>query len=61
LGGLLPPVFGPGVTPFAAYTRENPVSTNEIAFLVLALSAFSLFGGVLAWASRMESRSGSRK
>lgn len=37
------------------------MSTNEIGFLVLALSAFSLFGGVLAWASWMESRSGSRK
>lgn len=37
------------------------MNTNEIAFLILALSAFSLFGGVLAWASWMESRSGSRK
>ena len=32
------------------------MATNDIAFLVLVLSAFSLFGGVLAWASWMESR-----
>ena len=37
------------------------MSTNEIAFLVLALSAFSLFGGVLGWASWMESRARGRK
>ena len=32
------------------------MSTNEIAFLVLAVSALMLFGGVLGWASWMESR-----
>lgn len=36
------------------------MSTNEIAFLVLAFSAFSLFGGVLGWASWMESRTNQR-
>lgn len=36
------------------------MATNEIAFLVLALSAFSLFGGVLGWASWMESRANRR-
>jgi len=35
---------------------ERVMSNNEIAFLILALGAFSLFGGVLAWASWMESR-----
>lgn len=29
---------------------------NGTAFLVLAIGAFSLFGGVLAWASWMEYR-----
>lgn len=29
---------------------------NEVSFVILALGAFSLFGGVLAWASWMESR-----
>jgi hypothetical protein len=32
------------------------MSINEIAFLVLAVSALMLFGGVLGWASWMESR-----
>ena len=32
------------------------MSTNELAFLIAAISAFSLFGGSLAWASWMESR-----
>jgi hypothetical protein len=32
------------------------VTTNELVFLVLAVSAFSVFGGVLAWASWMEAR-----
>ena len=32
------------------------MATNEAAFLVLALTAFSPFGGVLGWASWMESR-----
>ena len=30
--------------------------TNGTAFVIFALAAFSLFGGVLAWASWMESR-----
>jgi hypothetical protein len=34
------------------------MSDNEIAFLVVAISALALFGGVLAWASFMESRTG---
>jgi len=33
------------------------MSTNEIAFLVLVVGCFTLFGGVLGWASWMESRS----
>ena len=32
------------------------MSGGEFAFLVLAMGAFTLFGGVLAWASWMESR-----
>ncbi len=32
------------------------MSTNEMAFLIAAVSAFTLFGGVLAWASWTESR-----
>jgi len=32
------------------------MSTNEIAFLALAISALTIFGGALAWASWMESR-----
>ena len=36
--------------------RKTPMPTNEIAFLVLAVSALMLFGGVLGWASWMESR-----
>ena len=32
------------------------MSTNEIAFLVFAIGALALFGGVLGWASFMESR-----
>ncbi len=32
------------------------MSTNEIAFLALILCSLSLFGGVLGWASWMESR-----
>lgn len=32
------------------------MSANEMAFLVLAVTAFTLFGGILAWASWMEIR-----
>jgi hypothetical protein len=32
------------------------MSTNEIAFLVLAVGALTLLAGVLGWASWMESR-----
>jgi hypothetical protein len=32
------------------------MSTNEMAFLVFVASAFTVFGGVLAWASWMEWR-----
>lgn len=32
------------------------MSTTELSFLIAAVSAFSLFGIVLAWASWMESR-----
>jgi hypothetical protein len=32
------------------------MSTNELVFLILAVGAISVFGGVLAWASWMESR-----
>ena len=32
------------------------MSGGELAFLVLAIGALTLFGGVLAWASWMESR-----
>jgi hypothetical protein len=32
------------------------MTTNEFAFLVLVVCVFSLFGGVLGWASWMESR-----
>ena len=32
------------------------MSGDEFAFLLLALGAFTLFGGTLAWASWMESR-----
>lgn len=35
--------------------------TNETAILVLAISAFVLFGGVLAWASWQESRIARKK
>ena len=35
--------------------------TGEQGFLLLAISAFSLFGGVLAWACWMESRDNKRK
>ena len=35
--------------------------SNETAFLVLAIGAFSLFGGVLAWASWMEYREKKRR
>jgi hypothetical protein len=30
------------------------MSTNEIAFLLLVVGAFLLFGGALGWASWME-------
>jgi len=36
--------------------RETSMSTNEMAFLVFAVSAFAVFGGVLAWACWMEWR-----
>jgi hypothetical protein len=32
------------------------MASQDIAFLALAAGAFSLFGGVLAWASWMEWR-----
>ena len=32
------------------------MTTNEVTFLALAICAFSLFAGVLAWASWTESR-----
>lgn len=32
------------------------MSTNEIAFLALAIGAIVLLGGALGWASWMESR-----
>ena len=32
------------------------MTTNEIAFLALVVCAFALLGGVLGWASWMESR-----
>ena len=32
------------------------MSANELAFLIASISAFTLFGGILAWASWMESR-----
>lgn len=32
------------------------MSTQEISFLVLVVGALFVFGGVLAWASWMESR-----
>ena len=32
------------------------MTATEIAFLVMAVSAFSLFGSVLGWASWKESR-----
>lgn len=32
------------------------MSSNEMTFLVMIVSAFSLFGGVLAWASWTERR-----
>ena len=35
--------------------------TGGDAFLLLAISAFSLFGGVLAWACWMEGRDNKRK
>ena len=37
------------------------MSVQGIAFLVLVVSALSLFGGVLAWASWMEGRENKRK
>ena len=36
------------------------MTAHEFAFLVLALGSFSLFGGVLGWASWMESRASGR-
>ena len=36
------------------------MNTNELAFLVLAVCSFSLFGGVLGWASWMESHKAER-
>ena len=32
------------------------MSANELAFLITAIGAISLFGGALAWACWMESR-----
>jgi hypothetical protein len=32
------------------------MSTNELAFLAFAISALTIFGGTLGWASWMESR-----
>jgi hypothetical protein len=31
------------------------MTANEVTCLALVISAFSLFGGVLSWACRMES------
>jgi hypothetical protein len=39
-----------------ATKREICMSTNEIAFLALALGAMSLLAGVLGWATWMEYR-----
>ena len=36
--------------------KEADMSTNEMGFLVFVASAFTVFGGVLAWASWMEWR-----
>ena len=36
------------------------MTANEITFLFLALSAFSLFGGVLGWAFWMQSHTGEK-
>lgn len=32
------------------------MTSSELAFLILAVSAFTLFGGVLAWATWIEGR-----
>ena len=32
------------------------MTTNEIAFLALVIGAFTLFGGVLGWATWQEAR-----
>jgi predicted negative regulator of RcsB-dependent stress response len=37
------------------------MSAGEIGFLALAISAITLFGGVLGWASWMEGRANKRK
>jgi len=37
------------------------MSAGEIGFLALAIGAITLFGGVLGWASWMESRANRRK
>lgn len=37
------------------------MSAGDVGFLSLVIGALSLFGGVLAWASWMESRESKRK
>jgi hypothetical protein len=37
------------------------MTTSDIEFLVVAVAAFSLFGGVLGWASWMEAREEKQK
>jgi hypothetical protein len=37
------------------------MSTNELAFLVFAVTCLSVFGGALAWASWMEWRAKNAK
>jgi len=36
--------------------KEDQMQANDIAILVFVVGSFSLFGGVLGWASRDESR-----
>ena len=46
---------GPQAQPYLIKKGPN-MTTNEITFLVLTLCSFSSFGGVLGWASWMDSR-----
>jgi hypothetical protein len=43
------------------FLMEMDMQPGEIGFLVFAVGAISLFGGVLAWASWMEWRDSKRK